>query len=526
VLAPQKGAAIVTEVVERADPRDFSFRLIGATERHLTGMAARRLVVGGAYVDADLPVLVAEARAHVAWFPAQWPETWSYTLSAALDAGLPIVASAIGAFPERLAGRALTWLVDPAASAETWLEALAAAREAVSGGVADAAPPIALPAVPATAAMRSVVIVPEWYDTGEPSPCAHIRLMLPLDHPANGADLAVSLLPRGTDPALVRADAIVTHRNAIPTVAAADALIGHCRSAGIRLVYDLDDDLLGVPPSHPEAARLVSLAPAVARMLAGADRVSVSTAALARLVARVRADVAVLDNALDERLWGDPWAGRLRRGGVVRVLYMGTATHGADFALVAPALERLHRAFPGQVAFDMIGVTATGDLPAWVNRVSPPVAAASYPGFVNWIVQQGAWDIGIAPLRRNRFNDAKSAIKAMEYAALGLPTIASAVPAYRGSVADGSGGMLVGNTETEWFGALSRLVRDPVLRARLGADGRGWLAARGVLGARGAAARTAWALDGERNDGPAGPACDGPPILRQRSRAHRRKERT
>ena len=527
VLAPQKGAAIVTEVVERADPRDFSFRLIGAAERALTGTAARRLAVSGAYDDADLPALVAAARAHVAWFPAQWPETWSYTLSAALDAGLPIVASAIGAFPERLAGRALTWLVDPAAPAEAWLGAFAAARAAFPGRVADAASPIALPAVPAApAAMRSVVIIPECYGAGEPSPCAHIRLMLPLDHPANGAGLAVSLLPRGTDPALVRAEAMVTHRNAVPTVTAADALIDHCRSTGIRLIYDLDDDLLEVPSTHPEAARLAALAPAVARMLAGADRVTVSTAALARRIGRVRADVVVLENALDERLWGDPWAGRLRRGGVVRVLYMGTATHGADFAMVAPALERLHRAFPGQIAFDMIGVTATGDLPVWVNRVSPPVAAASYPGFVNWIVQQGAWDIGIAPLRRDRFNDAKSAIKAMEYAALGLPVIASAVPAYRGSVADGLGGMLVGNTETEWFGALSRLVRDPVLRARLAAGGRAWLAARGVLGARGAAARTAWGLDGERNDGPAGPACDGPPILRQRSRPHRRKERT
>ena len=55
------------------------------------------------------------------WFPAQWPETYSYTLSAAIDAGLPIVATRIGAFPERLEGRPLTWLVDPEAPAEEWL---------------------------------------------------------------------------------------------------------------------------------------------------------------------------------------------------------------------------------------------------------------------------------------------------------------------------------------------------------------------------------------------------------------------
>ena len=36
-------------------------------------------------------------------FPAQWPETYSYTLTAAINAGLPIVATRIGAFTERLA---------------------------------------------------------------------------------------------------------------------------------------------------------------------------------------------------------------------------------------------------------------------------------------------------------------------------------------------------------------------------------------------------------------------------------------
>ena len=61
-------------------------------------------------------------------FPAQWPETYSYTLSAAIDAGLPIVATRIGAFPERLEGRPLTWLVDPEASTEEWLAVFAKVR--------------------------------------------------------------------------------------------------------------------------------------------------------------------------------------------------------------------------------------------------------------------------------------------------------------------------------------------------------------------------------------------------------------
>ena len=58
----------------------------------------------------DLPRLIARVRPHVIWFPGQVPETYSYTLTAAIAAGLPIVASGIGSFPERLEGRPLTWL--------------------------------------------------------------------------------------------------------------------------------------------------------------------------------------------------------------------------------------------------------------------------------------------------------------------------------------------------------------------------------------------------------------------------------
>jgi len=49
---------------------------------------------------------VEEIAPDVVWYPAQWPETYSYTLSIALHCGLPVVVPAIGAFPERVAERA------------------------------------------------------------------------------------------------------------------------------------------------------------------------------------------------------------------------------------------------------------------------------------------------------------------------------------------------------------------------------------------------------------------------------------
>jgi hypothetical protein len=83
--------------------------------------------VQGEYAEADLLALIAAERPDVIWFPSQVPETYSYTLSAALVAEAAIVASDLGAFPERLAGRPRSWLVPWNATAAEWNAALLAA---------------------------------------------------------------------------------------------------------------------------------------------------------------------------------------------------------------------------------------------------------------------------------------------------------------------------------------------------------------------------------------------------------------
>jgi GT2 family glycosyltransferase len=473
VLAPQKGAALFAETVAAADPAALRFTLIGAPEKPLPPAVAARVTVTGAYREGARPGLLARHRPDLVWFPAQWPETWSYTLSAALAARLPVVAAAIGAFPERLAGRAFTRLLPPAAPAAAWLAAFA---EAIAG--AEPSPPPAPRPEPAPpSAGVEVSVIAECYDDGEPTPCAHIRLLLPLDRAAGAAVRLVDAA--GPWPTTPRA-AVVTQRHALPDLATAEALIAHCRAHGQRLIYDLDDDLLALPPTHPDAARLAPLAPMVRALLAAADTVTVSTQTLARRVARLHPGAVVVANALDERLWQP--APRRPRAGPVRLLYMGTATHGEDFALVRPALEALHACFGADVAIDVIGVTP-GSLPGWANRVAPPPQAASYPGFVDWITRQPGWDIGLAPLAPGRFNDVKSAVKALDYAALGLVTVASDAPAYRRSPADRVGGMLVADAPEAWFAALAGLIRDPARRAALAAAGAARLAERHVLGA-------------------------------------------
>jgi glycosyltransferase involved in cell wall biosynthesis len=87
------------------------------------------LSVHGSYDDAQLVALLAAERADVLFFPAQVPETYSYTLSVALASGIPIVASAIGAFPERVAGRPNVLTLPLDAPPLAWNDALLAAAQ-------------------------------------------------------------------------------------------------------------------------------------------------------------------------------------------------------------------------------------------------------------------------------------------------------------------------------------------------------------------------------------------------------------
>lgn len=83
----------------------IEYVLVGYAYRDITINAKSHLKVLGAYQQEDLAEIVAEQAPDLIWFPAVWPETFSYTLSFALAEGYAIAAPDLGAFPERLVGQ-------------------------------------------------------------------------------------------------------------------------------------------------------------------------------------------------------------------------------------------------------------------------------------------------------------------------------------------------------------------------------------------------------------------------------------
>lgn len=103
-LGPHKGSGLVLACARRAAERalPIHFTIVGYTDRDAAFSDCSNVSILGRYHEDDLPGLVAGLDAGVAWFPATWPETYSYTLSAAFAAGVPPVAFDFGAIAERI----------------------------------------------------------------------------------------------------------------------------------------------------------------------------------------------------------------------------------------------------------------------------------------------------------------------------------------------------------------------------------------------------------------------------------------
>jgi glycosyltransferase involved in cell wall biosynthesis len=103
-LSEIKGREVLANLATyAADNRSpVTFVVIGYASNQGTLTSTGRVRVTGSYTETELDGILDRERLDVLFFPAVWPETYSYTLTSALKSGLPIVAFDLGAIPERL----------------------------------------------------------------------------------------------------------------------------------------------------------------------------------------------------------------------------------------------------------------------------------------------------------------------------------------------------------------------------------------------------------------------------------------
>ncbi len=111
VMSYHKGLARLRACADASRRKNLplQFVLVGYADKSSAGIEP--FIQTGPYKNDQLPGLLRQTGAQVVWFPAQWPETFSYTLSACLEMGLAVITPDLGAFAERVAGRGWTWVV-------------------------------------------------------------------------------------------------------------------------------------------------------------------------------------------------------------------------------------------------------------------------------------------------------------------------------------------------------------------------------------------------------------------------------
>lgn len=248
------------------------------------------------------------------------------------------------------------------------------------------------------------------------------------------------------------------------------------QAEGIAVVIDVDDDFTCIDPGN--TAHDVydpALSPDrnwehLLRACEQADLVTCSTPALARRFGRA-GNAKILPNCIPARYLEQH---RLRiLGGrgenpltKLRVGWTGSVdTHPGDLEVTGGAVGAVTRRRSSHVLFHTVGTgqgvkaalgIGTSSATGWVPLEQYPTAVAHL-------------DVGIVPLRHHAFNRAKSWLKGLEMAALGVPFIASPLPEYERLARMGAG--VLAARPADWERELTALLSSPARRDDLRAAG-------------------------------------------------------
>jgi ubiquinone/menaquinone biosynthesis C-methylase UbiE/glycosyltransferase involved in cell wall biosynthesis len=179
--------------------------------------------------------------------------------------------------------------------------------------------------------------------------------------------------------------------------------------------------------------------------------------------------VYLVPNALDFAIWDNLKAVEIepkfkKQEGRIRIGYTGCGNHDGDMEIVKRPILKLLEEFPN------VEFLTSHPFPSW-NDVT-------HDRFINlnrWVQidrfphEMAGWglDIGIAPLRDNTFNRAKSNLRWLEFGAMHIPTVMSRVRPFKECVTEGVDGLLC-SSELEWYQSLKGLILDAEKRKALG----------------------------------------------------------
>lgn len=230
-------------------------------------------------------------------------------------------------------------------------------------------------------------------------------------------------------------------------------IIPHLQAKGIAVVCEIDDDIRSISPQH---AGWHKFQPhlnsefnwrAVEKSCNMADRVVVTTEALAERYGK-HGRVDVIPNYIPRKFID--WSKAQNRDNR-DIIWPGMIhSHPNDLRQVGFALKQVIS--EGGKFFHL----GSGDAEKQIGTDDfEYIGKCSLDDYYKIVGEHG---VGIAPLENSKFNDAKSWLKPLEFAALGMPWVASASPEYKKLAALGCGS--IAKRPRQWYSYLNRLITD------------------------------------------------------------------
>tara|TARA_R110000824_G_scaffold31410_4_gene102299 strand:- start:297 stop:1523 length:1227 start_codon:yes stop_codon:yes gene_type:complete len=265
-------------------------------------------------------------------------------------------------------------------------------------------------------------------------------------------------------------------------------IVGKAKEFGKFVHYDTDDLLTDLYKGHRlyDTYKERNLEEITKFIYSNSDLVTVTQTKFAeRIKEYCRGVLAIVKNAIDYTLpcWNTPKSKPPRKK-MQRVGWAGGIHHEEDlkeFAAVPHLVngkvgrENVHWGFYGA---PLIKKDDEGKLQEqWQHDVWKNYAKMLLSGFKgqsNWTIYNALspdtyggiysnFDIAIAPLQMNAFNDSKSEIKVAECGRYKVPLIASDVGCYNETIVNGKTGYLISPSapKSEWVKVLSKCLKNP-----------------------------------------------------------------
>jgi len=240
-----------------------------------------------------------------------------------------------------------------------------------------------------------------------------------------------------------------------------EGLKSYKRFNDVFLVFGQDDLVFELPAKNPfRKDAYKDIKKRVRTCLSLCDRLIVTTEPLAHAYGKMIDDIRVVPNYLERERW-DSLVSKRRQGARPRVGWAGAEQHQGDLEV----LSEVVKATADEVDWVFFGMCPE-EIRPYIREFHSPVSFDNYAAKLANL----NLDLAVAPLEHNRFNEAKSNLRLLEYGILGWPVVCTDIHPYCGAPV-----ARVPNNPRAWIGAIRDRIHDLDATEREGEQLRQWI---------------------------------------------------